>query len=339
MTDFIDPTCSHPTLDATTFPIGSAGRSNGFNILPFLCQLMKAAVDQSVDPMLVPPAQYDMSKHLDFSALTGVGDSRFSTGAIMSAAFVKFLPRLITQIEVKNSGGTQIIDNYICDSDGNAIKESMTVPVMTTVTSKGANLYGYEIPAGLNTNDLLKPLNQQEVYDYINGFIQSQSENAADYFISYLELNYPSSNWSYSVGGFTLPPFFYVEVTNSKTNQYVYFKYHENVKDYVVGKLFDLGLIPSKNINYSPKPNFSNSALVAAYMSVVPDYKDLLNNKDASQTYLDKVSNTVTTSSPNEYKDQRQANTDKYNQLYNDFYALKTDFYAVKKKLQDKKEI
>jgi hypothetical protein len=46
---------------------------------------------------------------------------------------------MITQVEVKAAGGSQVINNYICDPDGNPIKESMTIPVLTTVGTGGVN--------------------------------------------------------------------------------------------------------------------------------------------------------------------------------------------------------
>jgi hypothetical protein len=104
---FIDPTCSPAPIN---IPPLSAWNNPSSDINEFLCQLMQAAVDESLDPMLIAPIEDDYAKLLDFSPLTAVGDHRFSDGAIIKAAFTEFLPKLVTQLEVRAQGGSRIID-------------------------------------------------------------------------------------------------------------------------------------------------------------------------------------------------------------------------------------
>jgi hypothetical protein len=289
-----DPLCTVSNTSPNTFntsliPSASSFRDPSFNILPFLCELLKAASNENIDPVLVPPAEYDNSQHVNFTALTGVGDRRFSDGAILSAAFINFLPRIITQMEVGRSGGSQIVNNYICDADGNPIKQSSTIPLMTSVGNGGVNILGYDIPKGLDTTKLMKPLSMDEVFEFVQNYMIQQSQLHADAFITYLQTYYnPSQGWEYSLHAFKNPPFFYVEVdhfTNGKNDYTVYLKYHDNVQDYVAKKLSNLGFINSNaSIDVRIGATFDNNAICRAFLTPIPDYMSLLKNGNAASS-------------------------------------------------------
>jgi hypothetical protein len=289
-----DPICKPTSSSSTTgsfntslIPAASSFSDPTFNILPFLCELLKAASDETVDPVLVPPKEYDQSQHVNFSALTGIGDRRFSDGAILSAAFINFLPRIITQMEVGRSGGSQIINNYICDSDGNPIKQSSTLPIMTSVGNGGVNILGYDIPKGLDTTQLMKPVSRQDVFTFVQNYIIQQSQLHADAFIKYLQRHYnPSQGWRYSLHAFKNPPFFYVEIdhmTKGNIDYSVYLKYYDNVQDYVAKKLADINFINSNAaIDLRIGSKFDNNAVCKAFLTPIPNYTKLLNDEDAS---------------------------------------------------------
>lgn len=280
-----DPICNPPVFDTSLIPSASSFSDPTFNILPFLCQLLKVADNDNIDPVLIPPAEYDMSKHVNFSALTGVGDRRYSDGAILSAAFIKFLPRIITQMEVGRSGGSQIINNYVCDSDGNPIKQSLTTPILTTA-SQGGNILGYDIPKQ-DPNQLLTPLSMDEVFTFVQDYMNQQSHQHADAFIQYLKTHYnPSQGWSYSLHSFKNPPFFYVALDHKKnkvTDYSVYLKYYDNVQDYVAKQLSNIGFISSDaSIDVRIGATFDNNAICRAFLTPIPNYATLIHDEIAS---------------------------------------------------------
>ena len=281
--EFYCNTTTTTPLNPSFFPVGSAVFDPNFDILPFLCQLLGAATNDSIDPVLKMPDEYDMAKHVDFTQLLNVGDPRYSDGAILSAAFINFLPRMITQVEVKAAGGSQVINNYICDSDGNPIKESMTIPVLTTVGTGGINLYGYDIPSGLNEVDLMKKLTAEEVYSFVNNYISLNVNVNADYFIAYLLEYYPKNIWNYSLHSFKNPPFFYIQldhIDNNINDYSVYIKYHHNAQSYVAKKLADFEFISvSAPIDVRNVPKFDNKIIAKLYTKQIPDYKLLINDK------------------------------------------------------------
>jgi len=278
--EFYCNTTTTTPLNPSFFPVGSAVFDPNFDILPFLCQLLGAATNDSIDPVLKMPDEYDMAKHVDFTQLLNVGDPRYSDGAILSAAFINFLPRMITQVEVKAAGGSQVINNYICDPDGNPIKESMTIPVLTTVGTGGINLYGYDIPSGLNEVDLMKKLTAEEVYSFVNNYISSSVKINADYFIAYLQKYYPKNNWNYSLHAFKNPQYFYVQLDNINNGTIVnsvYIKYHYDAQTYVAQTLASLGIIPpSAPIDLRNSAKFDNNITAKLFSKKVLDYKSLM---------------------------------------------------------------
>jgi hypothetical protein len=287
-----DPTC-YPSntaiLDPTFFPVGSAALSPNFNILPFLCQLMQVATNENIDPVLVPPENFDQSHHVNFKGLLGVGDPRWTTGKILSAGFIRFMPRIITQIEVNQAGGTQVIDDYICDSEGNPIRQSLTVPVMTTIGTGGVNVLGYDIPPGLKYEELLKTVTQEEINFWVEEFIKEESEKEADAFIVYLQYNYSTLNgWEYSLHAFKNPPFFYVKLqkrgSNRTIERTVYLKYWDNVQNYVAQQLFLLGFVSSSSVNILSVPTFENDLVARAFSLPIPTYSKIINDIGKSQT-------------------------------------------------------
>ena len=274
-------------LNSSFFPVGSAVFDPKFDILPFLCELLTVATNDSIDPVLKMPDDYDVSKHLNFTSLLKVGDPRYSDGAVLSAAFINFLPRMITQIEVKAAGGTQIINNFICDSDGNPIKESTTLPILTTVGTGGVNLYGFDIPSGLNETDLMKKLTVDEVYSFVKTHIATSITENADYFIAYLQKYYPNSTYIYSLHAFKNPPFFYVQIDhtdkNGDINNSTYIKYHPDAQDYVATQMVKIGILPiTATIDIRIVPKFDNNVIAKLFSKVIPDYKTLMSNQDAA---------------------------------------------------------
>lgn len=281
-----DPLCNPPILDSTLFPIGTAAQDPAFDIFPFLCQLASIASQDNIDPVLAAPKEYDYSQQLNFNGLSAIGDPRFTTGKVMSATMIKFLPRIVTQIEIAQAGGTQIINGYICGADGEPIKYSESVPVISSLAGGGVNLYGYDIPTGLTNEELTQKISSQEVELFVMDFIKTQSQKHADDFITYLQIHYPPINRKYSLHAFKNPPFFYVQIdniiNNTVTNS-IYLKYYDDIQTYVANKMVEVGLIASDaGIDVRINSLFDSNAVARAFLAPVPDYTQLLNDENAA---------------------------------------------------------
>jgi hypothetical protein len=278
---FVDPVCNPTGIDPSLFPMGSALKDPNYNIIPFLCELMKIATDPNASSVLVEPTNFDDSPFMQYDTLTAVGDHRFSDGALIKAGFSHFLPRLIAQLEMRQSGGNSFADNFICDADGNPIKLSTTIPILDQLAQGGYNLYGYEA-APTDPNELLKPFGPDDIVQFINNTIIDNSEKAADDFVEFLQLYYPTAQWKPSLHSFKTPPFFYIELDYmGKKENIVYIKYHAEMQDYVAKKLLDVGYIPlNSTIDLKIIPDFSSGKLVLAFSEPIPNYSELLNNHD-----------------------------------------------------------
>jgi hypothetical protein len=281
-----DIICTTPLLDSSLFPVGTATLHQGFDMLPFLCQLMTVATNSAVDPLLVQPPEFDPTPWISFNPLTAVGDPRFSDGAILSSTFVQFLPKIITQIEVAKAGGTQIINGYICDADGTPKQASNIAPIQTTVGTGGINLYGFDIPSNLNFNDLLTPITSDAVFSHIDNFITDQKTLHAQAFVQYLATYYPTPSWQCTLFSTSIPPFFYVQLdflVNGAVGQSVYLKYHYDAAEIVLYQMIEQGYVSNdKVIVQLPQPNFVNNAIARAYNAQIADYLSLIFDSQAA---------------------------------------------------------
>jgi hypothetical protein len=282
-----DPVCKPFEFNPSFFPTMSAKMSGDYDPYPFLCELMQAAIQgTNQSSLLVPPTEFDISQFFAYQALTAVGDPRFSDGDIIKSAFIKYLPRLIAQIEVKQAGGTQIINNVICDKDGNPKVTAQLTPILTSIGTGGKNLYGYDIPEGLDPNELLIPLKPFDIMDHVNSFIKNQSEKAADFFVEYLLRYYPISDWKPTMIYYDGLPLFYIQmdhITDGKVDVSVFVRYYPEVRDYVAKQLIDHSYLPS-NASISNRVNslFDTSAVGNILITPIPNYEKLINDDDAA---------------------------------------------------------
>jgi hypothetical protein len=298
--DIFCRTLSSTPLDPTLFPIGSARLLNrNRDILPFLCNLLQYATDENLDPVIVEPPVFDISPYTDFTGLTGVGDPRVSLGETMSATFINFLPRMITQTEVMQAGGTQVIDNIICTADGMPIRESQTVPILLSLDLTGKKSYKYGAltvpPISSTFEQLMKPINPQEITDFTSEYVKNARAHHADQFINFINTYFTnkSPTWQTSLVAFKYPPLFmvkldkYTDTTFKTLSGSVYIKYYYDVKDYIG---CNLGINSIQT--YISSTGINTNAMVMAIGMEIPDYDYLMNNFNEAQAWYEHLSNT-----------------------------------------------
>lgn len=238
----IDPICKSPTLDTTLFEQLTSPYFDINTFKPFLCEVMKLAGVDNVDEILYSPEPFDFaSVVLDFAALSAVGDPRVSLGYVLSASFNEFFPLALAQVEVIRSGGCQVIDGYICDSDGNKRKE-MTTYCPTNFTT---------IPI---TAEQIKVRTAEII---INGF-NDHAQRFSDYIKSL-----KNDGWIPALYYYEKYYMFYIKLIKGTGSLYI--KYYPDTKDVVAA---DLGL----TITLRTDSSFDNEDHYNAMIAVIPDY-------------------------------------------------------------------
>ena len=284
--------CKSPLLDPSLFPVGSATFLNpNYNVLPFLCNLLQVANDETVSPVLVEQPEFDITPFTDFSGLLGVGDPRISLGAMMSATFIHFLPKVIAQTELLQAGGTQVIDNYICDADGNTIKQSQTIPVLLSLDLTGQKPYKFgaiDIPPIQDPiEDLLKRFGPEDVKDFVKNYFGKATKEHAKYFVDFINQHYIPAGWEIELKYIDYSKVFYVEM--SLQNKKIYLRYHHDVKE-EVAKLFGLTSISA----YLNVPRMNSNIQATAISSDIKDYKMLMENESEKLKFIDYISKNYT---------------------------------------------
>jgi hypothetical protein len=297
----IDPLCNSPLLDPSLFPVGTATFVDpNYNVLPYLCQLLQVANDETINPVLATPPEFDITPFTDFSGLGTVGDPRVSLGVTISATLINFLPRMITQTEVLQSGGSQVIDNYICDSDGQPIKESKVLPALFSLSANQAFRYGaLEIPPiNVSLEELLRPIEPNEIRGFVSNFIKNSRSNSSEYFVNFLNTwflfdeRWEPSIHMYGTGGFFfLKLEFYQNVTDIDYEKSLYLKYYEDQAHELGCKL---GL---SEIIYHTENVFGNNALSKGMAAPIFDYKKIVNGPmQEQQNFYNMLMSTFLTS-------------------------------------------
>jgi len=299
--------CKPNKLNSSLFPAGTAQYFNrNYNILPFLCDLLQnASMDDSVSPVLVPPTEFDITPYTDYSGLTSVGDPRVSLGETISATFVNFLPRMITQTEVMQSGGTQIIDNYICDADGVTIKESETVPILLSLDLTGQKPYQYGAinvpPISATLEQLMTPIHPTEVIDFVKSYVNGAKIEHIGYFVDFCFtyfLNKP--NWSAEIVEYQIPKTCMVILSHrdntGKVTMKVYLKYYSDVSKELACKL---GV--NQVTYYAGATPISNNAELRAETSPIPDYKQVYFNKYTQDDFYNNILSSFSSTPADDY--------------------------------------
>jgi hypothetical protein len=317
----IDPTCAPAGLNPSLFPVGSAQHLDpSYNLLPFLCNLLNVTVGQDVNPILASPTSaFDITPYTDFSMLNGVGDPRVSLGEVMTKTYVEFLPRVITQSEVRQNGGTQVIDNYICTADGTPIKLSETIPVLLSLDLTGKKPYQYGAitvpPISATYEELMKPIEPQEVKTFVNNYIDNAKNMSASAFTTFIKRYFPS--WNIAVDLYNTPKALITTLTLNE--DVVYVNYYPDVAT-SVGCLFGLTTI-NQHVGTS---TFNNHHMSTSMSAQIPDYSKLLEDKVAGdkhyQYIIDNFKTTVGSGYNNLFTNMTM-NTAAYIDAFHNFFG------------------
>jgi hypothetical protein len=206
------------------------------DMIPYLCQLLKVTDIADVDPAVVIQNEeaFDFNKYLDtfYKQLSSMDEGRVNFYEVWQEVSNTILPRALTQIELAQSGGCQIIDGFICNSDGIKIKEK------TSVCDENS--------------DYRKPITYNEITNAVTVFMDLKKNDHADSFINYIETNYINQGWDVKLYFMVKISFFYIKATK-ENNKDVFFKYYLDRRDYLSDKL---------NIPIIVETNFSDSLLI-----------------------------------------------------------------------------
>lgn len=214
---------------STSWPNLTGDRLN-FNSKQFINDLANMAGDDNWDGWVRKGDIEDILKNenqtieypLNPSDFKNVGDKRFSLENVLKATYDEFIPRIKAYEEVLAAGGCQIINEYICDTDGNPIIKA--TPICTQVANK--------IMAGTSMGAVnVKPITAQEVSDFINENWKKAVESQANSFINYIKTNYINKKWNIELNDVQEFNIFYIKATLGQKNEYI--KYYYNEKDYI----------------------------------------------------------------------------------------------------------
>jgi hypothetical protein len=269
MSFYQNPYFNHTYTPATYESLSAIPALSGWNPLerfdyvPYLCQLLKTANLNYVDPVIKIEKEggFDYEHFLDsyYAQLTALGEPRVNFGELWKQAGIDLLPRALTQIEIAQSGGCQVIDNYICDADGNRIKQA-------SATCKEGDEY-------------LKPITAQEIVEYATNFIQNKYNKHADDFAEYVKRNFIDKGWEVNLLFYDKMYIFYVEATKNRrqeNEEREYLKYYQNSRKHVSDKL---GIpITIKNGYFLENDNPENFRKMINHFVLpsIPNYGDLL---------------------------------------------------------------
>lgn len=245
-----------------------------FDAIPYLCSLVKRS--DSDDDVIYSGDGFDYENHLQsyYKQLTAIGDERVNFYEVWKYIEQNIIPRANAQIEVLQTGGCTIIDDYLCD------------------TATGQKIKQFKNTCNV---ELSKPITFDEISNTVNTIIKVKRELHADSFIEYLKTNYINNGWSVKLVYYSTLFIFYVElskkqlINGSETqyeNLYEVIKYYSDTKEYISEKLkVGLSVINSSFLNFGSDPdalekgkklisNFSDGKIPDYSNGEIPDYYD-----------------------------------------------------------------
>lgn len=190
----------------------------------YLCQLLKNATNPEVDPIIrienETPFNYETYLSSFYEQLSTLGDTRVNFYEVWTEITNTILPRAITQIEIAQAGGCQVVDGFICNEEGIALKKA------STNCREG--------------EEFLKPVTQIEIVNTVTNFIQNKQNLHSDAFVEYTQKTFIDKGWEVNLIYYSKMHMFYVEAIRNKgkkneTREYK--KYYQDSRNYISNKL------------------------------------------------------------------------------------------------------
>lgn len=225
---------------------------------PYLCQLLKISNIPYVDPAVRIENEngFDYFNYLNafYGQLSAIGDSRVNFYEVWTDISENILPRAITQIEIAQAGGCQVMDGYICNSDGEKIKKA------SSLCGEGSNF--------------LKPISYEEVVQRVVNFVQNKHDEHADAYAEYIKRNYIDKGWTVKLIFYEKMYIFYAEAQKDTERDYIKF-YQESRK-----RVSDYLNIPItvKNVYFleNDSPENFRKMIQNFVVPSIPDYRPLV---------------------------------------------------------------
>lgn len=213
----------------------------------------------------------------DLNAMTFEGDPRWSLGHAVQNVFQKFWPEIQNYIDFLRSQGITVVNNYICDIDGNPIEEA-TVEALTKYNT--------------NSDDSAPPIpTAQRIGEYFDKTMEEAFNRHADGFIYFIKNYYLEQG--YFVEGYYHHPTrlftikTYITTYTGSIESLTYFKYYPDRIDYVINRL----RIPFIEVTKATIPQVFNDNVFLNQMEIpIPDYTKYLRENQTSISSSDGAS-------------------------------------------------
>lgn len=238
-----------------------------FDITPYLCQLLKLANVPNVDPVVRIENEngFDYEHFLDsyFAQLSAIGaNERVNFGEVWKAVSLEFLPRVFTQLEIAQTGGCQVINNYICNAEGIKIQQASS-------TCREGEQY-------------LKPVTAQELQTFINNYIQVKYNNHSDGLISYIRREFINKGWTIKLIFYQKVYLFLIEASRTVTTKDAngnnisytekkFIKYYYDQRDYISQKL-NIPITTRYTLTFEEEPQNYVALSEAMLVDRIPNY-------------------------------------------------------------------
>lgn len=262
MSFYQNPYFNHTYTPKTDSNIMQTIAASGFNILnnpasnpeffPYLCQLLKLANIAEVDPVVKIESneEFDYNKYLEpfYMGLSAIDEGRVNFYDVWQHISETIIPRALTQIEIAQEGGCQIIEDYICDASGEKIKK---VSSLCDVTSEYS-----------------KPITKQELDGIVESFMNQKKDTHADNLIDHVKNNFINNGWIVEL--IYLEKFYSFFIRCVKNNYAYFFRYYWDRKEYISN---GLNLPVIINNTFSPSlevPSLTGTNLTQALMEPIP---------------------------------------------------------------------
>jgi hypothetical protein len=129
----------------------------------------------------------------------------------MKDMYDEFLPRQAAYQEVVDAGGCQIVNEYICDADGNPIVRA---------SQQCKNIVNINV------------IQTEEIVDFVNTSYANALKAESDSFINFLNTDYINNGWDIQLFDVPMLYLFLIKITKTNSSN-IYTKYFYDQKDYV----------------------------------------------------------------------------------------------------------